>query len=90
MCFIINRLLESSSKAKLLSTKFINDFFTISIIGRNIALATILDDVAPFNVTALQNNIFMRKMFPKFAGRSMSNSVRVRFMFLELLLGIFA
>jgi hypothetical protein len=64
MSFIINRLLESSSKAKLLSTKFINDFFTISIIGRNIALATILDNVAPFNVTVLQNNIFMRKMFP--------------------------
>jgi hypothetical protein len=36
--FIVVQCMQDSSQAKLLSTKYINDFFSISHIGRNIAL----------------------------------------------------
>jgi hypothetical protein len=36
---LLARVMEGNKNAKQLSTKYINDFFTVSIIGRNIALA---------------------------------------------------
>jgi hypothetical protein len=41
------------------------------------ALSTILDDVAPYNIYAIPNNKLSRRIFPKYAGKSMSNSVMV-------------
>jgi hypothetical protein len=75
--FILMQCFQSRSTAKLLSTKFINDFFNISIIGRNMALTSLLDDVAPYNVTVIRNNPITRIFLPNIAGRSISNSVKV-------------
>ena len=55
---------HDKSKAKLLSTNFINEFYEISTIGRNIALSTVLDSVAPFNVTIIQDNFITRRFLP--------------------------
>jgi hypothetical protein len=63
-----------------LSTNDINDFFDLAVIGRNTALATILDNVAPFNVTALPNFVILRRLWPNLAGMSISNSVKVKIM----------
>lgn len=41
------------------------------------ALSSMLDDVAPYNIYIIPNSKFTRKFFPKYAGRSMSNSVMV-------------
>ena len=62
--FIRKQCIHDSSKAKLLSTKYINDFYEISTIGRNIALSTVLDSVAPFNVTIIGNNSITNKLLP--------------------------
>jgi hypothetical protein len=62
---------------KKLSTTNINDFYSISSIGRNMAVAAVLDNVAPFNITTIPNNAIFRYFFPSLAGRSISNGVRV-------------
>ena len=36
---MIMRLVQTNDTVKLLSTKFINDFFSVSIIGRNLAIS---------------------------------------------------
>jgi hypothetical protein len=77
MKFILTQCFQSKSTAKLLSTKFINDFFVISIIGRNMALSSLLDDVAPYNVTVIPNNSITRILMPNIAGRAISSSVKV-------------
>ena len=75
--FIIVQCFTSNEKAKLLSTKYINDFFSVGIVGRNVAITNLLDRVAPFNVTVIPNNWILRKIFPQLAGKSIGNSVKV-------------
>ena len=41
------------------------------------AVAAVLDNVAPFNITTIPNNAIFRYFFPSLAGRSISNGVRV-------------
>lgn len=59
------RLVQTNNTVKLLSTKFINDFFSVSLIGRNLAISQLLDRVAPYNVTVIPNNMFTRFLIPK-------------------------
>jgi hypothetical protein len=81
---VVVRRYVDSSKSKHISTKFINDFFELSVVGRNNALASVLDTVAPFNVTVIPNHFIVRKLWPSIAGKSISNSVKVwRFCFIK-------
>ncbi len=75
---VVIRRYADATKTKLLSTKFINDFFELAVIGRNNALAAILDNVAPYNVTVIPNHPIIRRLWPTIAGRSISNSVKVK------------
>lgn len=88
-CKVVFRRYVDYTKTKLLSTKFINDFFELAIVGRNNALAAVLDNVAPYNVTVIPNHYLIRKFWPSIAGRSISNSVKVFDMFINNELDIF-
>lgn len=70
---LYNRMTETTKTAKILQTKFINDFFAISMAGRNVALTTLLDQVAPFNVSVIPNNFITRYLIPDQAGKSINN-----------------
>lgn len=41
------------------------------------ALSTILDSVAPYNITIIPSNFITRALVPLIAGKSISNSVKV-------------
>lgn len=62
-----------------MSSKFINDFYAISFLGRNAAVSTILDSSAPFNVIIIPNTRLGRYIFPNHAGKAMSNLVKAYF-----------
>lgn len=63
-----------------MSSKFINDFYSISFLGRNSAIVTILDSAAPFNVIIIPNTTLGRYIFPNHAGKAMSNLVKSYFL----------
>lgn len=71
------RFFKIKQQRKQLSTQMINDYFTLGIVGRNVALSQMLDNVAPYNVSTFVNNRFMRYMFPQLAGKSINNTVKV-------------
>ncbi|CAD8095982.1 unnamed protein product [Paramecium primaurelia] len=73
------RVVQNQKTAKLLSSKFINDFYAISFLGRNAALSTLLDSSAPFNVIIIPNTRIGRYIFPHHAGKAMSNLVKSYF-----------
>ncbi|CAD8121707.1 unnamed protein product [Paramecium sonneborni] len=73
------RVVQTQKTAKLLSSKFINDFYAISFLGRNAALSALLDTTAPFNVIIIPNTRIGRYLFPHHAGKAMSNLVKSYF-----------
>ncbi|CAK60705.1 unnamed protein product (macronuclear) [Paramecium tetraurelia] len=73
------RVVQNQKTAKLLSSKFINDFYAISFLGRNAALSTLLDSSAPFNVIIIPNTRIGRYFLPHHAGKAMSNLVKSYF-----------
>ena len=71
------RIREHATSNKLISTKFVNDFYSLTFIGKFAAVSEIFDVVAPFNVTVIPNNRLFRYLMPKFAGRSINNNMKV-------------
>ncbi|CAD8043815.1 unnamed protein product [Paramecium primaurelia] len=81
---LIRRIQRIKLQTKYLSTQTINDFFDLCTVGRNAALAQILDTVAPYNVSVFPNKWFIRKLIPNVAGKSLNKSIKnylIKFIF---------
>ncbi|CAD8051822.1 unnamed protein product [Paramecium sonneborni] len=81
---LIRRIQRIKLQTKYLSTQTINDFFDLCTVGRNAALAQILDNVAPYNVSVFPNRWIIRKLIPNAAGKSLNKSIKnylIKFIF---------
>ncbi|CAD8043825.1 unnamed protein product [Paramecium primaurelia] len=84
---IFRTIFNRNIQIKQLSTQYINDFYRISLAGKNQAIALILDQVAPFNVDIIPNNFIMRFLMPNQAGKAINSSIKgylIQFLFEDL------